>query len=154
MPDVSSSALLGLERIEERLAVPEPLCLALLVVERRPGGDDTIGSTATDRALLDAVATRLRELLRPYDDLRMLADGRFVITLPTLADAAALEARWTRIFDTVRQPYRVAGTEIGVRTLLGAAVRTPQERPGDFLTRVVGAVEMARAGDGRQPILL
>lgn len=152
MSDVSSSALLGLAQIEERLADPEPLCLALLVIEPRSTAEGTPWHPAP--ALIEAVTQRLRETLRPYDELRVLADGRFAIVLPTLADAGTLARRMNHVFRVIDAPYHLAGAELRVRALLGAAVRTPQDGPTDFLAKVVAAVDAARDSDGRHPVLL
>lgn len=152
MSDVTSPTLLGLEQLEERLADPEPLCLALLTIEPRSTAEGTPWLPAP--ALVEAVTDRLRDALRPYDELRLLTDGRFAITMPTLAGTGPLLNRMNELFGVVQAPYRLAGTELYVRALLGAAVRTPQEAAADFLVRVVAAVETARARDGRSPILI
>lgn len=152
MSDVSPPTLLGLEQIEQRLAEPEPLCLALLVIEPRSTAEGTPWQPAP--ALIEAVTVRLRETLRPYDELRLLADGRFAVILPTLADTSALQSRITRVFEAVDAPYRLAGTELRVRALLGAGVRIPGEPANDFLSRIVDGVESARDADGRRPAIV
>ncbi len=152
MSDVSPPALLGLEQIEERLGEPEPLCLALLVIEPRSAAEGTPWQPAP--ALVEAVTTRLRSSMRPYDELRLLADGRFAIILPTLAEIDAIETRMGEVFDVVDAPYRLAGTELRVRALLAAGVRAAGEPPTDFLARIVGGVETARDRDGRRPVVV
>ncbi len=151
MSDVSSPALLGLGQIEERLADPEPLCLALLRIEPRSAAEGTPWQPAA--ALTEAVTVRLRGSLRAYDELRILADGRFAIIMPTLATPEALEVRLAEVFEVIDAPYRLAGTELLVRVLLGAAVRTPGEAAASFLSRVTAGVDAARDGDGRRPVV-
>lgn len=154
MSDASTRVLHGLEQVEELLAEPRPLCLALLAIEPRVATAGAHLQPVDATALIEAVAVRLRETLRPYDELQRLADGRFVITLPTLAGAEVLGRRMARLFHIVAEPYQLAGGEVPVRALLGAAVRTPQDQPAGFLARVLTAVDTARAGDGRAPVLV
>ncbi|MEL6981875.1 MAG: hypothetical protein AAFO29_05580 [Actinomycetota bacterium] len=152
MSDVSPPALLGLEQVEDRLTEPEPLCLVLLAVEPRSAGEGTPWQPAT--ALVEAITGRLRAAMRPYDELRLLADGRFVLILPTLASTDDLRRSVTRLFEAVDAPYPMAGTELRTRTLLGAGVRTPGESPAEFLGRIVAAVDAARDSDGHHPVLV
>lgn len=152
MSDLSPPVLLGLEQIEARLAEPEPLCLVLLVVEPRSAAEGTPWQPAP--ALIEAITGRLRSVMRPYDELRLLADGRFAVILPTLATTDDLRRSVTRLFETVDAPYPMAGTELRTRTLLGAGVRVPGESPAEFLTRIVDGVEAARDEDGRRPVLV
>lgn len=152
MSDVSPPALLGLEQVEARLAEPEPVCLALLVVEPRSAAEGTPWQPAP--ALIEAITGRLRAAMRPYDELRLLADGRFAVILPTLASTEELGHKMVRLFETVDAPYPMAGTELRVRTLLGAGVRTPGETAAEFLGRIVGGVETARDHDGRHAVVV
>lgn len=152
MADAPPTHLAGLEPLEERLSMLEPLCLALVVVEApNPGVDH---HTAASGPLLAAVGERLRGALRPYDELDLLPDGRFVVILPTLADRHTLAGRMDRVFQAVDAPYELGAEQIRVRALLGAAVRDPQDDTPTFLGRVVAAVEQARQQGGRAPILV
>jgi len=152
MSDVSPPALLGLEQIKERLGEPEPLCLALLIIEPRSAAEGTPWQPAP--ALVEAVTDRLRASMRPYDELRQLADGRFAIILPTLAEVDAIETRMSEVFEVVDAPYRLAGTELRVRALLAAGVRAAGEPPTGFLARVVEGIDAARDRDGRRPVVV
>lgn len=141
----------GLDELEQHLADPEPMCLAMVAVEP---SSPTAGNWTPTPALIDEVGHRLRDGLRRYDELNLLEDGRFVMVLRTLADATVLAGRMERIFEALNAPYHVGGTELQVRALFGAAIRLPQEDPSAFLTRVVGAVDEARRTGGAAPVLL
>ncbi len=99
MSESTPTAPAALEQLNDRLVEPEPLCLALLVVEIRARPEST--SSRPGPALVEAINDRLRSSMRPYDGLILLPDGHFAITLPTLADADALQGRMGELFAVV-----------------------------------------------------
>ena len=146
----STAEPIPLAALEERLVDPQPMCVAMVVVE--PSGP-TAGSWTPTQPLLDEVGRRLRDSLRRYDELTLLEDGRFAMVLRTLADASVLSGRMQRLFETLDAPYALGGAELHVRPVVGAAIRGPQEHPSAFLARVVAAVDEARRAGGTGPVV-
>lgn len=151
MADASTTPTTGLEPLLARLSDPEPLCLGIVEVVVPPAQD---GRHDAGAPLLALAAARLRETLRPYDELELLPDGRFVIILPTLADRTTLAHRMNQVFLALDAPYPIGADTVGVRVLLGAAVRSPQDDARAFLARVAGAVLQAEREGGQGPVLV
>jgi diguanylate cyclase (GGDEF)-like protein len=70
--------------------------------------NDTFGHAEGDR-LLDAVATRLRVLLRPADAVARLGGDEFVMVCPALSMPSQLAAIADRVSTTLALPYELLG---------------------------------------------
>lgn len=135
--------------LRDRLAEPQPVCLGLLTIEAAVP-DSAPPSWTPPRP---DVRARLDQILRPYDLYHPL-DQHHAILLPTLADATTLSNRLGQVFQAVAAPYEIDGRAVAVRTMLGAAVRHPQDDVDAFLERAGGAMQAAWAAGGQGPVLV
>jgi diguanylate cyclase (GGDEF)-like protein len=87
--------------------------------------NDTFGHAEGDR-LLDAVATRLRMLLRPADAVARLGGDEFVMVCPGLSLRSQLEAIAARVATTLSMPYELMSghTHGEVSASVGTALST------------------------------
>ncbi len=143
--------LSAIAHLEEALAHPEPMCLAMLEIHgpidpetgspvddvEQPGG-------TTSAAVMDEAQRRLRDTLRDYDELSVIDECRYALVLRTLADAAVMKGRMEKLHGIMSEPYRVDGRELVVSVHLGSAIRIPQESPVELVDRVESAVDDAR----------
>lgn len=136
MADAPPTSLDHLLALEEFLHEPQPMCLVLIAVGQAGGSGD--GEAPVD--LAGAVESRLRGTLRDYDELVVLADGRFAVVLPTLAGTGELGRRVDQLYELLSARYEGFGDgpEEPVCSL-GAAIRQPGEQPDDFLRRLADA---------------
>ncbi len=146
------------QRLEESLADPEPMCLAMVRVEtatvsaedRR--SDNAPGSDVEQ--LMAAVQARLSHLLRRYDLMARVEDDTFMLVVKTLADTRVLDARMYQLYGALSEPYSVRGRTVSVPVTLGAAVRLPAESAAALMRRTDKALATAGAAGGKAPVLI
>lgn len=80
--------------------------------------NDTLGHDAGDE-LLKQVASRLQSSLRDSDIAARLGGDEFVVLLPELNDQEHLAAVATKILDSVRRPFTLAGKEYRITVSIG-----------------------------------
>lgn len=90
------------------------LCLDL---DRFKAVNDTHGHAAGDR-LLQAVAQRLREMLRSSDVIARIGGDEFAVLIATADQLSTVEAVASRIVEALSRPYEIDGHQI----LIGASV--------------------------------
>ncbi|MDJ1007778.1 MAG: GGDEF domain-containing protein [Paracoccaceae bacterium] len=90
--------------------------------------NDTHGHGTGD-AVLQAAAHRLRQGLRPGDDLARIGGDEFVALLDRTTDAAGLSALAERLIAAVEAPVCVGTTECRISASIGAAVSTGYAEP-------------------------
>lgn len=144
--DMTKSTLLprsspAFRQLEDLLREPEPMCLAVVKL-----------SASRD---ISAIAEyRLRENLRPYDQLWRLDGHTYAMSLKTMADAATLQSSIERMFLLLSDPYGVDGGYERAVVTLGASVRQPQDTATGLLERVGEAMSAAESEGCVGPILL
>lgn len=167
--------------LEEALAQPEPMCLAMLEIHPPAGavaasgqGGDTADGSPTDQVMEEAYQ-RLRDTLRDYDHLTRLDSSRFILVMRTLADASILDGRMNSLYELMTRPYAISRNsdqatgeghydhcledhedhhEVRAEVFLGAAVRMPQETSAQLVGRVDQAVILARSASVGGPVML
>ncbi len=146
------------QKLEESLADPEPMCLAMVRIETDAlaSGDDgqVEVSDADIDHLMAAVQARLSHLLRRYDLMARVEDDTFMLVVKTLADTRVLDARMYQLYDALTEPYPVGGGTVSVPVTLGAAVRLPAESAAALMTRTDKALSTASAAGGKAPVLI
>ena len=110
--------------------------------------NDTYGHGAGDE-VLQTVAARLRDLVRPQDTVARIGGDEFcVVTTRTTAEQLAAMA--DRIRDSLAQPYLVHGDLITVGASVGACMAVPGEDPEQALHRADQAMyAVKRRGHAR-----
>lgn len=146
------------QKLEETLAQPEPMCLAMIRVDADAVDTGKIdpnaeGGSGTDQ-LMAAVQARLSHLLRRYDLMARVEDDTFMLVVKTLADTRVLDARMYQLYGALSEPYSVGGEIVTVPVTLGAAVRLPAESAGALMIRTDKALTTARAAGGKAPVLI
>ncbi len=146
----------AIAHLEAALALPEPMCLAMLQIypPTEPVPGSALGPDATATLVMEEAARRLRNTLRDYDELTQLDDNRFVLVLRTLADASMLTSRMHNLYAIMTRAYALDDVEIDADVFLGAAIRVPQETPGQLVTRVDQAVVLSHSATNPGPVML
>ncbi|MCA2012515.1 diguanylate cyclase [Cereibacter sphaeroides] len=157
-------ALAHLDRIAVRAQeAGRPFAVMLLDLDRFKSVNDTFGHAAGD-AVLESVATRLRDNLRPSDLVARIGGEEFLVVLPeaTLATARSTAERLCRTVAaaTVPLPGRDGSVEvtISVGLALGPVAGQPVSRGGealaqDMLARADAALLAAKA-EGRNQVTI
>ncbi len=108
--------------------------LLYLDVDRFKTVNDSFGHTAGD-ALLQAIANRLRSVLRPEDTIARLGGDEFAVLVEDVRlpdETLALAERILAAFDA---PFELVGRKITVHSSIGVVVASTGERTGDELLR-------------------
>lgn len=146
------------QKLEESLADPEPMCLAMVRVETAAlaSGDPATGevSEADVEELMAAVQARLSHLLRRYDLMARVDDDTFMLVVKTLADTRVLDARMYQLYGALSEAYSIGGRTVSVPITLGAAVRLPAESASALIHRTDKALATAGAAGGKAPVLI
>jgi len=148
------------QKLEETLAEPEPMCLAMIRVDITAAtiGDWAETSAGGESASLDqvmaAVQTRLSHQLRRYDLMARIEDDTFMLVVKTLADTRVLDARMYQLYGALSEPYVVGRQTVVVPIALGAAVRLPAEKAAALMRRADKALAAAQAAGGKAPVLI
>ncbi len=105
--------------------------------------NDTLGHVVGDQ-LLKAVASRLKECLRPTDTIARLGADEFSVLLDRISapDVAARLAQ--RILDALTPPFTLAGHEVFVTASIGIVIISPENGDAGSLIKDAGAA-MSRA---------
>lgn len=152
MADQVSADISAIAHLEQALAHPEPMCLAVLEIQSNPDptnqrppsgrdGSDLHGGVQIE--VMEEAERRLRDTLRDYDEFNTVDEYRFVLVLRTLADASIMGSRMENLHSILTRPYLVGGEEVDVGVHLGSAIRSPQDSPADLLARVDQALDGA-----------
>ncbi|MDD3354594.1 EAL domain-containing protein [Zoogloea sp.] len=96
--------------------------------------NDTHGHEAGD-ALLQAIASRLLEQVRPGDTVARLAGDEFVVLCEKVDQPIAMSLLAVRINDIVRQPVHFQGTDLFVTGSVGVAIGNGNTHSADDLLR-------------------
>ena len=146
------------QKLEESLADPEPMCLAMVRVDTETLNDSEQGwgevSGADADQLMAAVQARLSHLLRRYDLMARVESDTFMLVVKTLADTRVLDARMYQLYGALSEPYSVGGRTVSVPVTLGAAVRLPAESAAALMLRTDKALATADAAGGKAPVLI
>ncbi|MGA1622450.1 MAG: EAL domain-containing protein [Synechocystis sp.] len=115
--------------------------------------NDSLGHAYGD-LLLQAIAHRLEQCLRPEDTLARLGGDEFTMLLEEVSAPETVIAIAQRIHQVLQQPFNLNGQEIFTNTSIGIALNHPHYRhPQDILRDADTAMYEAKAaGKGRYAI--
>ena len=131
--------------------------LLVLDIDGFAGVNDHHGHAVGD-ALLRAVGTRLRAVVRDADTVGRLGDDDFGIAVPQVRDVAHARSVAMRAQQAVQAPLTVAGTTIEVTTSVGVAIlpggsTTSSGASADLLRDAGAAMAEARRLGGGQVVV-
>lgn len=113
------------DRLEQALvrAKRQHLLVAILFVDldRFKLVNDTLGHRVGD-LLLQAVATRLRELLREGDTVSRVGGDEFVLVLPDMHSTEAAGDIAQKLLDALAQPYPIDGHDLLATPSIGISI--------------------------------
>ena len=122
------------------------LCLDL---DRFKSVNDTLGHPVGD-ALLQQVSVRLLDCVRQGDVVARLGGDEFAIIQADVCDPDDTEALASRIVDTVREPYDIAGHRIDISTSIGMTLAPRDGADADQLMKNADLALYRAKADGRQ----
>ena len=107
------------------------VAVGLMDLDRFKLINDTLGHSAGD-LLLQQVARRVKEKLRPADSLARMGGDEFLISFPDIRDAGQVEGLADRLISSLEQPFLIYGHEVFVRPSIGFSLYpeaggTPEE---------------------------
>jgi len=126
-----------------RRSAERPRALLVLNLDSFKLINDTLGHVVGDQ-LLKAVASRLKECLRPTDTIARLGADEFSVLLDRISapDVAARLAQ--RILHALTPPFTLAGHEVFVTASIGIVIISPESGDAGSLIKDAGAA-MSRA---------
>jgi diguanylate cyclase (GGDEF)-like protein len=110
--------------------------------------NDTLGHRVGD-LLLQAVAKRLRETLRPNDLLARLSGDEFAVVMPSVESRAAVEAMAKRLIAAVVEPYEISGYQVRSSISIGIAIGLQDGKTTDDLLMAADLALYATKGNHR-----
>ncbi|GAB3673949.1 putative bifunctional diguanylate cyclase/phosphodiesterase [Angustibacter aerolatus] len=144
--------LLLADRMEQALVragrTGASVAVAFLDVDRFQLVNDALGHPAGDE-LLQALASRLRGLLRPDDTLARFAGDEFVVVWPDVAPGDEAEQLAQRVAEAFRDPFELTGGSVRITASVGYAVGRHPQRGDDLLLDADAAMHDAKSR-GRQ----
>jgi len=144
-------ALFG-DRLEQALA-GQPRrggCVGVLLLDLDDfkSVNDTAGHVVGD-ALLEAVAIRLRTLIRPADTVARLGGDEFAVLAETLPDPEEATELAERLRQGLRQPLLVEGRELFAHASIGISIATDPGAAADDLLRNADVAMYVAKSEGK-----
>ncbi len=130
------------------------LCTAVLLIDLDHFKEinDTLGHHVGDK-LLCAVATRIREALRPQDTVARLGGDEFAVLATELEDSAAALDLANRLVVALRAPFYLDGVRLDAQASIGIAVAPEHgDEAAALLQRADVALYSAKAHRGRAEV--
>ncbi len=131
------------------LRQPVPLTVLFLDLDRFKVVNDGLGHSAGDE-LLQVVARRLADAVRPGDTVARFGGDEFVVLCEDLPGEGAAAALAGRLAETLSDPVTIAGREVAITVSIGivvadAGLTSPEELLRDADTAMYQAKERGRA---------
>jgi diguanylate cyclase (GGDEF)-like protein/PAS domain S-box-containing protein len=143
---------LFLDRLERALARAErrgnSVAVLFLDLDDFKVVNDSLGHQAGD-LLLQEVAVRLRNCLRPEDTAARLGGDEFAVLLEEVADQAEALAIAERIHSAMRMPVELAGRAVIIGLSIGVELSTPEDSRADELLRRADLALYRAKADGK-----
>ena len=146
---------LFLDRLERALAMArrkDALVGVLFIdLDRFKTINDTLGHAAGDE-LLQRAAIRLLGALRQVDTVGRYGGDEFVVLLPELQDASAIETVANKLCDVFQAPFDLKGQETVVNASVGIAIFPRDGETGEALVRHADEAMYAAKLAGRNQV--
>jgi diguanylate cyclase (GGDEF)-like protein/PAS domain S-box-containing protein len=131
-----------------RTAPAVPFAVMFLDCDRFKLVNDSLGHAAGDELLVQ-VARRIQGRLRPHDIVARLGGDEFAILADRIEHEPAAVALAERVMDALRQPLRLAGTEVVVGASIGITFSAFGYTDADAMLRDADTAMYKAKGDGR-----
>lgn len=135
------------DRLASALEADGPTVLLYCDMDRFKAVNDALGHRAGDVVLVELVR-RLRQVLRPGDELSRIGGDEFTVLL--CGDLRSAEEVATRLVAEAEQPFTVHGTTVEVGLSVGIALAGPDDSPDDLVHRADTALYDAKHDPSRQ----
>jgi diguanylate cyclase (GGDEF)-like protein len=122
------------ERLEHALARGETVAAHLLDLDLFKNVNDTLGHAVGDK-LLEAVAARLRAVVRDTDTVARMGGDEFAIVQAAIEHPAEAATMAARAIAAISEPYDIAGHQVVVGTSVGIAIGPADGTDPDLLMR-------------------
>ena len=122
------------ERLEHALARGEIVAAHLLDLDLFKNVNDTLGHAVGDK-LLEAVAGRLRAVVRDTDTVARMGGDEFAIVQVAIQQPAEAATLAARAIAAISEPYDIAGHQVVVGTSVGIAIGPADGTDPDQLMR-------------------
>ena len=137
--------LLEASLVQARACTAKPFGLMFLDFDRFKLINDSLGHAVGDQFLV-AVSQRIRQQLRPADIVARLGGDEFAILAVDLDSEHYAVGLAGRLLDAVRQPFRIAGTDLSTSVSIGITFSgTGYTSPNDMLRDADTAMYKAKA---------
>ncbi len=140
------------DRMEEILRLPprrgERLAVLCLDLDYFKNVNDALGHPVGD-ALLEAVAARLRDCVRPEDLVARIGGDEFAILQSSPDHPVQAEALAQRIVETLCEPFDIDGQRAIVGVSIGIAVASDRNTSADLMLRNADMALYRAKADGR-----
>ncbi len=129
------------------------VAVALLDLDEFKPINDNLGHAAGDQ-VLQHVAARLRDSVRPSDSIARLGGDEFVLVLPNLDYPAGAEVVARKVIAQIAKPMRVEGRDLVVTASIGISVYPHDGSDATLLLKAADAAmyRAKRAGRNRYAI--
>jgi diguanylate cyclase (GGDEF)-like protein/PAS domain S-box-containing protein len=139
------------ERLEQALATQNGItgiAVQCIDLDYFKNVNDTLGHPIGD-ALLQAVASRLRECVRDGDLVARFGGDEFAVIETNVFGSTDASALATRIIDVLSTPYIIDGHEVVVAASVGIAIAVEDERDADLVLKHADMALYRAKAEGR-----
>lgn len=126
----------------------QKLAVMSLDLDRFKDINDVLGHSVGDK-LLQAVAHRLKSLLRKSDTIARVGDDEFMLILPGIAREYHADNVAHRILAAVRRPFVFDGHELNITASIGVALYPEDGEDADTLMKRADIAMYRAKGQGR-----
>ncbi len=140
------------EQIERELRKAvrgQQFALLYIDIDEFKGINDSLGHHVGDE-LLKAVATSLKDCIKPGDLIARLGGDEFAVIQTAVGGRADVEEFVTRIYEAIRQPYRCLGHHLSTDASIGIALAPEDGTELDQLIKHADLAMYAAKAEGRR----
>ena len=135
-------------RIDEQLALRQPMTVVLLDLDGFKSVNDTLGHSAGDKVLRQ-VARRIVECIRPADTVARLGGDEFAVLRPSCGGGKPLRDELACLLASIAGPLEVDGQQVTIGTSIGVARYPDHAASGEDLLAAADLALYQAKAEGR-----